>query len=136
MNTASHEQELRRLGARRRRAEAKRAEARRQLAAGVRAAVAAGMTQHAAARAAGITQGLVWQYLDKAGATTKGRGMNAAEFARGAGVDQYSFRRWLRSNGVRVGKGNEHDLPKPSSPEGRDLIERYKANGGRWRPRC
>lgn len=126
MNRGDHERRLRALGGRRRRAEQARTAARQALAEGVREAVAAGMTQHAAARAAGITQGLVWQYLEEGTRTVSKSNMNAATFARATGIDAYAFRRWLRATGVHVGRGNQHQLPEPSSGAGQRLIARYR----------
>jgi hypothetical protein len=135
MYSAGHEQKLRRLGAQRRRAEQARKAARNALAAGVRDAVAAGMTQQAAARAAGVTQGLVWQYLAEAqpqGAPqTRSAAMNARAFARAASLDEYALRRWLRRGGVHAGHGHEHQLPDPHSRDGRKLIARFRAETGR-----
>lgn len=37
--------------------------------------------------------------------------LTAAAFAEAKGIDQYAFRRFLRSQGTRVGKGRHHKLP-------------------------
>lgn len=136
MNMQEHEGRLHVLAARRRRAERARSQAQQALREGVREAVAAGMTQQAAASAAGITQGRVWQYLhgeqshaeSDPTARTNEQSVNARRFAAIADIDEYAFRRWLRSTGVRAGQGNEHQLPEPSSREGRRLLNRYKTS--------
>lgn len=95
------------------------------------------MTQHAAAKAAGITQGRVWQYLDEVRRTTEPSNasatecVNARSFAATAGIDEFAFRRWLRETGVRAGHGHEHQLPQPSTREGKRVLARYKAETGR-----
>lgn len=44
--------------------------------------------------------------------------LTAAAFAEAMEIDQYAFRRFLRSNGTRVGKGRQHKLPANlKSPE-------------------
>jgi hypothetical protein len=133
MLAGDHERNLRKLATRRQRAEKARTDARLALAQGVREAVAAGMSQHAVARAAGVTQGLVWQYLEEVERPMdRHDGINAATFCRRAKIkDARRFRQWLRDNGTFVGQGNHHRLPEPASAEGRDLIARFKQDTGR-----
>jgi hypothetical protein len=132
MSHHDHERNLRVLAARRRRAEANRTSARLALAEGVCAAVAAGMSQHGVAQTAGITQGLVWQYLEQGGRPVqRHEGMNAAAFCRRAKIkDARRFRQWLRDHGTFVGQGHHHALPDPATDEGRDLIARFKQDTG------
>jgi hypothetical protein len=54
---------------------------------------------------------------------------NAAQFAEATGLDQYKFRRWLRSQGTRVGRGKVHRLPADAaSTEAKALVEAFNAS--------
>ena len=54
---------------------------------------------------------------------------NAAQFAEATGIDQYKFRRYLRSQGTRVGRGKVHKLPSDAnSAEAKSLVEAFKAS--------
>jgi hypothetical protein len=132
MASHEHEQSLRHLAARRLRAEKTLAEARAALVQGIREAVADGLSQRAVARAAGLTQGRVWQFLEEGDRPMQRHvGLSAAAFCRAAKIpNPKRFRQWLRDNGRFVGQGNWHQLPEPSSPEGRDLIARFKRDTG------
>lgn len=53
--------------------------------------------------------------------------MNAAHFSRENGLDQYAFRRWLRAQGTRVGRGKIHRLPAElDSPEAQATVSAFK----------
>src|SRR3954462_10304414 len=102
MSEQEHDRNLRRLAARRLRAENALAEARAPLVEGIREAVADGLSQRAVARAAGLTQGRVWQFLEEGDRPMHDHvGISAAAFCRAAKLtDPKHFRQWLRDHGT------------------------------------
>lgn len=57
------------------------------------------------------------------------KAITAASFAKETGVDQYAFRRYLRSTDVRVGRGKLHTLPTDTTgPEAQAIVAAFKAS--------
>jgi hypothetical protein len=53
--------------------------------------------------------------------------VNGRAFARQAGINERTFRRWLRRQGQGVGLGSEYELAAPDTTEGRRILTRFES---------